>query len=48
VNSENNNAKIRVLVVDDSAFMRTALSRMVMFDPEGTRTKTSLFLILEL
>jgi two-component system chemotaxis response regulator CheB len=34
VNSEDNNAKTRVLIVDDSAFMRTALSRMVMFDPD--------------
>jgi hypothetical protein len=47
VNSENNNAKIRVLVVDVSTFMRTVLARRVMFDPEG-RTKTFLFLILEL
>ena len=46
MNSENNNAKIRGLVVDDSAFMRTALSRMVTFDPEG-RARTCVFLILE-
>jgi two-component system chemotaxis response regulator CheB len=30
----NNNGKTRVLVVDDSAFMRAALSRMISSDPE--------------
>jgi two-component system chemotaxis response regulator CheB len=32
VNNESNKAQIRVLIVDDSAFMRTALSRMVASD----------------
>jgi len=34
VNNENDNSRIRVLIVDDSAFMRTALSRMVANDPD--------------
>ncbi len=34
MNNENNNSLIRVLVVDDSAFMRTAISRMVAYDPD--------------
>ncbi len=34
MNSENDKSKIRVLIVDDSAFMRTALSRMVSNDPD--------------
>ena len=33
VNNEDNKSKIKVLVVDDSAFMRTALSRMIASDP---------------
>jgi len=33
VNNENDKPQIRVLIVDDSAFMRTALSRMVGSDP---------------
>lgn len=33
MNKEDNNSKIKVLVVDDSAFMRTALSRMIASDP---------------
>lgn len=32
MNNESNKAQIRVLIVDDSAFMRTALSRMVASD----------------
>ena len=32
MNSENKPAQIRVLIVDDSAFMRTALSRMISVD----------------
>jgi two-component system chemotaxis response regulator CheB len=34
VKLEDNNAKVRVLIVDDSAFMRTALSRMIAYDPD--------------
>src|SRR5262245_42319700 len=35
MNEDTNNAKlIRVLVVDDSAFMRAAISRMIESDPE--------------
>ena len=34
MNSENAKSKIKVLIVDDSAFMRTALSRMVANDPD--------------
>lgn len=34
MNNEGNKPQIRVLVVDDSAFMRTALSRMIGVDPE--------------
>jgi two-component system, chemotaxis family, protein-glutamate methylesterase/glutaminase len=34
VNNDLNKSPIRVLIVDDSAFMRTALSRMVAHDPE--------------
>jgi two-component system chemotaxis response regulator CheB len=34
VNTELTNSPIRVLIVDDSAFMRTALSRMVASDPD--------------
>ncbi len=34
MNNEPKNSQIRVLIVDDSAFMRTALSRMVASDPE--------------
>jgi two-component system chemotaxis response regulator CheB len=34
VNNEPNKAQKRVLIVDDSAFMRTALSRMVGSDPD--------------
>jgi two-component system, chemotaxis family, protein-glutamate methylesterase/glutaminase len=34
VNTQNEKAQIRVLIVDDSAFMRTALSRMVASDPD--------------
>ncbi len=34
MNSERKNPQIRVLIVDDSAFMRTALSRMVASDPD--------------
>ena len=34
MNSETDKPKIQVLIVDDSAFMRTALSRMVAFDPD--------------
>ena len=33
VSNESGNSQIRVLVVDDSAFMRTALSRMIASDP---------------
>jgi two-component system chemotaxis response regulator CheB len=33
VNNEHEKPRIRVLIVDDSAFMRTALSRMVSSDP---------------
>ena len=33
MNNELNNSPIRVLIVDDSAFMRMALSRMVAYDP---------------
>jgi two-component system chemotaxis response regulator CheB len=32
--NESKNSKIRVLVVDDSAFMRTALSKMIALDPD--------------
>jgi two-component system chemotaxis response regulator CheB len=34
VNHQPTNSQIRVLIVDDSAFMRTALSRMIASDPE--------------
>jgi two-component system chemotaxis response regulator CheB len=34
VNNEFDKSPVRVLVVDDSAFMRTALSRMVAYDPD--------------
>ena len=34
MNNEPKNSQIRVLVVDDSAFMRTALSRMIALDPD--------------
>jgi two-component system, chemotaxis family, protein-glutamate methylesterase/glutaminase len=34
VNNPANKSQTRVLIVDDSAFMRTALSRMVAFDPD--------------
>jgi two-component system chemotaxis response regulator CheB len=34
VNHQGTNSLIRVLIVDDSAFMRTALSRMVASDPD--------------
>jgi len=34
VNNQRQNSQTRVLVVDDSAFMRTALSRMVASDPD--------------
>jgi two-component system chemotaxis response regulator CheB len=34
VNNERNKPRIRVLIVDDSAFMRTALPRMVAHDPD--------------
>jgi len=34
VNNESTNSPVRVLIVDDSAFMRTALSRMVAHDPD--------------
>jgi two-component system chemotaxis response regulator CheB len=33
MNTESNGSRIKVLIVDDSAFMRTALSRMVAHDP---------------
>lgn len=34
MNDERNNLRIRVLIVDDSAFMRMALSRMIASDPD--------------
>jgi two-component system, chemotaxis family, protein-glutamate methylesterase/glutaminase len=34
VNNESNKSQIRVLIVDDSAFMRTALSRMISNHPD--------------
>ena len=34
MNKDDHKSKIAVLVVDDSAFMRTALSRMIASDPE--------------
>ncbi|MFZ0418998.1 MAG: response regulator, partial [Candidatus Sulfotelmatobacter sp.] len=34
MNHQHTNSPIRVLIVDDSAFMRTALSRMVAADPD--------------
>ena len=34
MNNEAAKSPVRVLIVDDSAFMRTALSRMVAHDPE--------------
>jgi len=34
MNKEDDKSKIKVLVVDDSAFMRTALSRMIASDPD--------------
>jgi two-component system, chemotaxis family, protein-glutamate methylesterase/glutaminase len=34
VNNARDNSPVRVLVVDDSAFMRVALSRMIAFDPD--------------
>jgi len=34
MNNEPDKSRIRVLIVDDSAFMRTALSRMVAYDPD--------------
>lgn len=34
MNNEDNNSQVRVLIVDDSAFMRTTLSRMVGLDPD--------------
>ena len=33
MNHQNTNSAIRVLIVDDSAFMRTAISRMIASDP---------------
>jgi chemotaxis response regulator CheB len=42
MNSEPNDSKIKVLIVDDSAFMRMALSRIITHDPDfwvvGTAT----------
>jgi two-component system, chemotaxis family, protein-glutamate methylesterase/glutaminase len=34
VSNESNKPRIRVLIVDDSAFMRTALTRMIAYDPD--------------
>ena len=33
MNKQPSKSQIRVLIVDDSAFMRTALSRMIASDP---------------
>jgi len=41
MNSDNDKSKIRVLIVDDSAFMRTALSRMVSSDRDLTVVGTA-------